>query len=468
MFIVGIQRLKALYPEGLRFFRERSKSCYCNHYAPKAFRTTMSQILQKNVIRTLSPTGTMSDANNMAESRKNSDLLGWNRQHLGEFYELQRQLCRSLLRMLHPFHDYSTKQLELIANERRARELGMEIPESSEQIGTVGRDGRRSNSMSEDGLKAVLETCKRLVQSRGTEAFDRILEEKTNELIGKVGFRVLDDVATCEGGPFQKQCGLTTGERISGRREINRLLSRCRELRTRIANENQRLVFTVISEDLTLPHSVTSDELVTVGYDGLLEGIDRFDVTCGTSLSTCAGPWIRLRALRACNLQSNTIQIPEAIVAQSHKLNAFVRDNPDASEAEMSRFMGISEEKVRHLLSLPKVVNPSQFLSEGEEVSDDGFHSADPNTSTTSILSDIDRAEITRIIDGIFSEMNAVQRLIVSLFYGFSGATESSEAMIHRLTQLSRTDSKRRIQLRRGAKPSRSMRIEVYEHPVSS
>jgi len=427
----------------------------------------MNQLLQPPPTRTASPAGKMFHAHNIADSRKNSDVLSWNREHLSLFYAGQLQLCRTLLRMLHPFHDYATRQLELIETDRRARALGMEIPESAEQLGTVGRNGRRSNSMSEEGLMAVRVTCESLSAARGTPAFEPLLEEKTKELIGKAGFRLLDDVATCGEGPFKKTCGLTTGERISGRREVGRLLTHCRDLRSLIANQNQRLIFTVISEDISLPHGFTPDELATVGYDGLLEGIDRYDITCGTTLSTCAGPWIRLRVTRACNLQGNTIQVPEAVIAQVHKLNGFVRDNPEASEADMGKFMGLPVPKVRQLLAMPKVVNPSQFTSDGEEVSDDGLLAADPNTTTTSILSEIDRAEITRVIDGIFSEMNAVQRLVVSLFYGFSGVTDASEAMLYRLTQLSQTESQRRIQMRRGVKPRRFMRIETYDQPIA-
>lgn len=426
----------------------------------------MSHLLQRPRDPAAAADAKVVPARNLAASRKRSRLSEWNTQHLGRFFAAQRELCEVLLGLMSPFHDYATKQIQLLANERRARELSWEFDPDGGQAASLGRGGRRSNTLSEEGLASVRRTCEELRAAYGSEGFEALLKERTDEILSMAGYRLLDDVASSEPGAFES--GLPATAKLSGRRKVESLVTECRNLRAQIAHENHRLIFAVIHSGIKLPYGVQPDELVTVGVEGLFEGIDRFDVTRGTTLSTCATLWIRRRILRDCNLQGNTIQVPEDVLILSRKVNAILRSTPGATPESVAQELGLPLEKVRHALQVPIVINPSQLTNQdGDEISEDTLTTMGPESDPTAILSEVDRAEIVRVIDDILSEMNAVQRMVVSLFYGFSGGGDAAEALVHRMQQMSRCASNRRLRTLRTRVPRPAFNIEVYDQPIA-
>lgn len=85
-------------------------------------------------------------------------------------------------------------------------------------------------------------------------------------------------------------------------------------------------------------------DLLQVGYFGLAVAVERFDVTRGTKLSTCAVPWIRQRVARWLNNHQSSIYVPENTLRAAYA----IRRGEDLNKAAPKDF-GLIEQAMRVL-----------------------------------------------------------------------------------------------------------------------
>ncbi len=214
---------------------------------------------------------------------------------------------------------------------------------------------------------------------------------------------------------------------------------------------------------LYLPPHISQDDLISAGVMGLLDAVDRYDPTRGTTLKTYCSFRIRgqildeLRRLdwvpRSVHKDARTLEAAQEAVAQ--------RLGREPTEAELAKEMGMG---VQELLEMLDRIRPATYFSLQEPVfnSDEGDSLShedvvpDPSAMTpfASLLNEEDKAILRRTMEKL-----PVQQLhVLTLYYmenlrlkdiaEILNITESRVSQVHTLaiTRLRSTFLKERKQ----------------------
>lgn len=124
--------------------------------------------------------------------------------------------------------------------------------------------------------------------------------------------------------------------------------------RTKLINHNLRLVVHVVK--YTNRRGMDFMDLIQVGNENLMHGIDKFEPDRNTKLSTYVVPWIRQGVQRAIANQSRTIRIPLETFTQISNMNVYINEykrdyGREPSEKEIADRLNITIPKVKDLKS---------------------------------------------------------------------------------------------------------------------
>ncbi len=159
--------------------------------------------------------------------------------------------------------------------------------------------------------------------------------------------------------------------------------------RQELVAANLRLVISIARKYITVPNSLSFEDLIQEGNIGLMKAADKFDYTLGYKFSTYATWWIRQAITRAIADQSRTIRIPVHLHDNLRKMyvaiNKYVSEyGEEPSDKYLAELLGITEETVRERkLASQGTISLSQPVRSDNEEDSDVLESfiEDPNCS---------------------------------------------------------------------------------------
>jgi len=157
-----------------------------------------------------------------------------------------------------------------------------------------------------------------------------------------------------------------TPDRLLTGEEEKRLTERAaagdREARKQLVKHNHRLVVSIAKDYRGM--GVDFEDLLMAGFEGLLEGINRFDPQLGNKLSTYVTWWIRQRILRELDKHSTTIRVPGYLRRLRRRINRLEEKREEGlTPAGIREEFGVSEEVAHKVKQVSSTASLDSRLS---------------------------------------------------------------------------------------------------------
>ena len=279
--------------------------------------------------------------------------------------------------------------------------------------------------------------------------FDKSLNSDLNFTVSTTNFDIyMNDVSKI---PL-----LSSDEEV----ELAKLISQGdKEARDKFISANLRLVVSIAKEYKN--KGVSFDDLVEIGNIGLMNAVDKYDVSLGNKFSTYATWWIRQAMGRYIADNSRTIRLPVHMHERVNKLiyaEALLSAKYGGSytNEDIAKELGINVNKV---LSLKKVaelpVSLNSPLNDEEDtvlmdfVADDDFNVED--LVVNSLLS-------SDLMGAINSTLNAREKKVIMLRYGIESDHSMSLLEISKILKVTR-ERVRQIEAKALLKLERSRKV---------
>lgn len=209
------------------------------------------------------------------------------------------------------------------------------------------------------------------------------------------------------------------------------------ELRDKLALANMRLVAHVAKR--FRGRGIAYSDLLQEGFCGLLEAIDRFDLTHETKLATYATWWIRQAIGRAVENTAHTVRIPAHIgdeIRRARRIQAEmeVRLGRPATLSELAEAMGITEAGISELFRYD-----SDPMSLDVTVGEDGDTSLGDlvvNKTAESPFESVASGMLPEEVSRFLSKLSEEESQVLTLRYGLDRGEPRTQGEVGEEMQL--------------------------------
>lgn len=198
-----------------------------------------------------------------------------------------------------------------------------------------------------------------------------------------------------------------------------------------ICEQNKRLVYSIARRYIgaTCRHERTnaaavigSDDLMQMGYIGLIQAAERWDSSGGASFATFARLWVRQSIVRELELSGFTIRLPSYRWRQCAHYERFIvsyeqEHGTKPTNAEIAAFMGVNVEMVEQIAfdaSLRRAVSLETPIvnSEGECTTLSDYIGA-TDEALEMVELDADRERLAAVVAGVLRTLPEKQQLVL-------------------------------------------------------
>lgn len=251
-------------------------------------------------------------------------------------------------------------------------------------------------------------------------------------------------------------------------KEINRRMSigeaKARRAKKEMIEANLRLVISIAKKYTN--RGLQFLDLIQEGNIGLMKAVDKFEYRRGYKFSTYATWWIRQAITRSIADQARTIRIPVHMIETINKLNRITRQilqerGIEPSPEELSKFMDMSEDKIRKVLKLREPVSLETPIGEDEDSLLGDF------IEDTTMLSPIDAATIEGLREAtrsVLSSLTPREAKVLRMRFGIDMNTDHTLEEVGKQFDVTR-ERIRQIEakaLRKLRHPSRSEKLRSF------
>lgn len=255
---------------------------------------------------------------------------------------------------------------------------------------------------------------------------------------------------------------------IADIKEINRRMStgeaKAMAAKREMIEANLRLVISIAKKYTN--RGLQFLDLIQEGNIGLMKAVDKFEYRRGYKFSTYATWWIRQAITRSIADQARTIRIPVHMIETINKLNRISRQvlqetGIEPSPEDLSKFMDMSEDKIRKVLKLKEPVSLETPIGDDED-----SHLGDFIEDTT-MLSPIDSATIEGLREAtktVLSSLTPREAKVLRMRFGIDMNTDHTLEEVGKQFDVTR-ERIRQIEakaLRKLRHPSRSEKLRSF------
>jgi RNA polymerase primary sigma factor len=269
---------------------------------------------------------------------------------------------------------------------------------------------------------------KRIVQLQSKEKLQEKLYRIETE-ISKCITKISLDKAFSKGMIIDLSCVSHSPKNIRRQQqreeELIRILERIgqctqqmRQLKNVLVQSNLRLVISIAKK--YTKNGLALSDLIQEGNIGLTRAIDTYDYRKGYRLVTYATWWIRQAIMRALDCQSSTIRNPvymneklSHVIKVSNQLRMKYKREPTLEE--------IAEEINTSLESVEKIVHTMKDFVSFDVLIEESCENSIKDSQNHTFPSALDKAissDLSRIIDGLLSDLTSKKREIIKLRFG--------------------------------------------------